>query len=166
LKHPLIRNEILANPREHPVNHAKKVHSESEVVLMRSGARAYWAPSCYNVKENKEDAMHHTMVPSDRVEHVTVYGRDGTKLGTIERLMLDKVSGMVSYAVIKTGGLFGSHHHYPVLWGALRYDPKHQAYETELTLDDLRTGPSEFDEDAFDWGDRPRSYRHPQYWTV
>ena len=58
--------------------------------------------------------MHHTMVPSDRVEHVTVYGRDGTKLGTIERLMLDKVSGMVSYAVIKTGGLFGSHHHYPV----------------------------------------------------
>jgi len=47
--------------------------------------------------------MHHTMVPSDRVEHVTVYGRDGTKLGTIERLMLDKVSGMVAYAVIKTG---------------------------------------------------------------
>ena len=109
--------------------------------------------------------MHHTMVPSDRVEHVTVYGRDGTKLGTIERLMLDKVSGMVSYAVIKTGGLFGSHHHYQVLWGALRYDPKHQAYETELTLDDLRTGPSEFDSD-FDWGDRSRSYTHPQYWTV
>jgi sporulation protein YlmC with PRC-barrel domain len=104
------------------------------------------------VKENKEDAMHHTMVPSDRVEHVTVYGRDGTKLGTIERLMLDKVSGMVAYAVIKTGGL--------------RYDPKRQAYETELTLDDLRTGPSEFDGDAFDWGDRSRSYRHPQYWTV
>ena len=37
--------------------------------------------------------MHHEMVASDRVEHVTVYGRDGTKLGTIERLMLDKVSG-------------------------------------------------------------------------
>ena len=43
--------------------------------------------------------MHHEVVPSDRVEHVTVYGRDGTKLGTIERLMLDKVSGMVAYAV-------------------------------------------------------------------
>jgi len=110
--------------------------------------------------------MHHTMVPSDRVEHVTVYGRDGTKLGTIERLMLDKVSGMVAYAVMKTGGLFGSHHHYPVLWGALRYDPKRQGYETELTLEDLRTGPSEFDGDAFDWGDRSRPYRHPQYWTV
>ena len=110
--------------------------------------------------------MHHTMVPSDRVEHVTVYGRDGTKLGTIERLMLDKVCGMVAYAVIKTGGLLSSHHHYPVQWGALRYDPKRQGYEIELTLDDLCTGPSEFDGDAFDWGDRSRSYRHPQYWTV
>ncbi|WP_245454685.1 PRC-barrel domain-containing protein [Bradyrhizobium sp. RP6] len=40
--------------------------------------------------------MNHTMVPSDRVERVAVYGRDGTKLGTIERLMLDKMSGMVA----------------------------------------------------------------------
>ena len=35
--------------------------------------------------------MPHTLVPSDRVEHANVYGRDGAKLGTIERLMLDKV---------------------------------------------------------------------------
>ena len=26
----------------------------------------------------------HTLVPSDRVERAAVYGRDGTKLGTIE----------------------------------------------------------------------------------
>ena len=110
--------------------------------------------------------MHHSLVPSDRVEHATIYGRDGIKLGTIERLMLDKVSGTVAYAVIKTGGLLGSHHHYPVPWTALRYDTKRQAYETGLTLDDLHNGPCEFDGDAFDWGDRSRSYPHPQYWTV
>ena len=46
--------------------------------------------------------MPHTLVPSDRVEHVSVYGQDGAKLGTIERLMLDKASGTVAYAVIKT----------------------------------------------------------------
>jgi PRC-barrel domain len=108
--------------------------------------------------------MTHTLVPSDRVEHVAVCGHDGAKLGTIERLMLDKVTGTVAYAVIKTGGLLGSHHHYPVLWGALKYDPHRQAYRTELTLDDLRSGPSEFDGDVFDWGDR--SQPHPQYWSV
>jgi PRC-barrel domain protein len=110
--------------------------------------------------------MHHTLVPSDRVEHATVYGRDGTKLGTIERLMLEKVSGTVAYAVIKTGGLLGTHHHYPVQWSALRYNPQRQAFETDVTLDDLRAGPCEFDDDVFDWGDRSRSYPHPQYWTV
>lgn len=38
--------------------------------------------SCYNAGALREDAMH-TLVPSDRVEHVAVYGRDGTRLGTI-----------------------------------------------------------------------------------
>jgi uncharacterized protein YrrD len=59
--------------------------------------------------KNREDAMPHTLVPSDRVEHANVYGRDGAKLGTIERLMLDKASGTVAYAVIKSGGLLASH---------------------------------------------------------
>ncbi len=108
--------------------------------------------------------MHHTLVPSDRVEHANVYGRDGTKLGTIERLMLDKVRGTVAYAVIKTGGLLATHHHYPVRWDALRFDPRSQGYQTDVTLEDLREGPCELDDDTFDWGDRSRP--HPHYWTV
>ena len=72
--------------------------------------------------------MHHTLVPSDRVEHACVFGLDGTKLGTIERLMLDKVSGTVAYAVIKTGGLLATHHHYPVRWDALRFDPRSSGF--------------------------------------
>lgn len=110
--------------------------------------------------------MTHTMVPSDRVENVCVYGRDGTRLGTIERLMLDKLSGRVAYAVIKTGRLLGIHHHYPVTWGALKYDPARQAFETALTLEELSAGPCEFDGEDFDWGDRSKSYVHPSYWTV
>jgi hypothetical protein len=31
-------------------------------------------------------------------------------------------------------------------------------------LEDLREGPCELDEEAFDWGDRSRP--HPHYWTV
>lgn len=48
--------------------------------------------------------------------------------------MLDKLSGSVAYAVIKTGGLLGTHRHYPVPWRALGYDPQRQVYETELTI--------------------------------
>jgi len=56
--------------------------------------------------------------------------------------MLDKASGRVAYAVIKTGGLLGTHHHYPVQWGALKYDPKRQAFQTELTLNVSTTAPA------------------------
>jgi hypothetical protein len=110
--------------------------------------------------------MQHTMVPSDRVEHVAVYGCDGTKLGTIERLMLDKVSGRVAYAVVKTGGLLGTQHHYPVQWSALKYDSGRKAFRAELTPEQLVSGPCEFDGDEFDWGDRSRSYSHPNYWSI
>ena len=75
--------------------------------------------------------------------------------------MLDKVSGTVAYAVIKTGGMLASHLHYPVRWDALRFEPARQAFVV-----DLRAGPSESDEDDFDWGDRSRSYPHSHYRTV
>ena len=58
--------------------------------------------------------MVHTLVPSDRVEAAAVYGRDGEKIGTIERLMLEKKAGTVAYAVVKCSGfLKGDTHHYP-----------------------------------------------------
>jgi hypothetical protein len=65
------------------------------------------------------------------------------------------------------GGFLGTgQHHYPVPWSSLKYNLARRAYETTLTLEELRNGPSELDGEAFDWGDRSPVYRHPQYWTV
>jgi len=115
----------------------------------------------------RELAMTHTLVPSDRVETASVYGRDDRLIGTIERLMLQKKSGVVAYAVVRCGGLIkGEVHHYPVPWDSLKYDVARKAYTTNLTLEELRSGPSELDGEAFDWGDRSKAYCHPQYWTV
>ncbi len=86
--------------------------------------------------------MPHALVPSDHVEAASVFGRNGEKIGTIERLMIE------------------------MPWSSLRYDPARKAYETDVTLEELRGGPSELDGEEFDWGDRSPAYRHPQYWTV
>jgi len=111
--------------------------------------------------------MTHSLVPSDHVEGAVVYGRDGKKIGTIERLMLDKQRGTIAYAVVQSGGLLAiDRHHYPVDWSSLHFNTARRAYETSATLDELRCGPSELDGEAFDWGDRSTPYRHPQYWTV
>ena len=111
--------------------------------------------------------MAHALVPSDRVEGISVYGRDGEKIGTVERLMLDKMTGTVSYAVVKYQSFLGIDlHHYPVPWNSLKFNSVHKCYDADLTLVELRSGPSELDGEAFDWGDRSPFYQHPQYWTV
>jgi hypothetical protein len=111
--------------------------------------------------------MVHALVPSDRVETAAVYGRDGQKIGTIERLMLEKKSGTVAYAVVKCGGFIKAHIcHFPLPWSSLRYDLARKAYETDLTLEEVQRGASELDDEAFDWGDRSPAYCHPHYWTV
>jgi hypothetical protein len=111
--------------------------------------------------------MPHSLVPSDRVESATVFDSDDRKIGTIERLMLDKRTGTVAYAVVRCGGLLkGDIHRYPLPWNSLKYDTVHKAYHTHVSLEELRSGPSELNGDAFDWGDRSAVYRHPQYWTV
>jgi hypothetical protein len=118
-------------------------------------------------KKCRELAMAHTLVPSDHVETASVYGRGDKKIGTIERLMLEKKSGTVAYAVVRCGGLLkGEMHHYPVPWDSLKYNVARKAYTTNMTLEELRSGPSELDGEAFDWGDRSAVYRHPQYWSV
>jgi hypothetical protein len=47
-----------------------------------------------------------TLIGSDKVEGTAVYGPDNQKIGAIERVMIDKMSGRVSYAVLSFGGFF------------------------------------------------------------
>jgi hypothetical protein len=111
--------------------------------------------------------MTHLLVPSDRVEGAVVYGREGEKLGTVERLMLEKTTGSVAYAVIRHSGFLGTDtHHYPVLWNALKYNPDRHAFDADLTLDELRAGVCELDGDSFDWGDRSPPYPQRMYWGI
>ncbi len=94
--------------------------------------------------------MGHTLVPSDRVERASVYGRDNKLIGEIERLMLDKRSGTVAYAVVRCGAWLNEVHHHPIAWDLLKYDISRKAFTTTLTVEDLRSGPSELDGEAFD----------------
>ena len=56
-----------------------------------------------------------TLIGSDKVEGTAVYGADQEKIGTLERVMIDKVSGRVSYAVLSFGGFLGvGDDHYPL----------------------------------------------------
>ena len=94
----------------------------------------------------------HQLISSEDVEGTDVYGVDGKKIGEIDHLMMDKISGRVTYAVISFGGLLGlGHSHYPVPWAALKYEPKLGGYITGITEEKLKDAPA-FSDDA--WSDR------------
>jgi hypothetical protein len=46
-------------------------------------------------------------IASDKVEGTSVFGADETQIGSIERVMIDKRSGKVSYAVLSFGRFLG-----------------------------------------------------------
>ena len=61
-----------------------------------------------------------SLIGSDKVEGTAVYGADDAKIGTIERVMIDKLSGQVNYAVLSFGGFLGiGDDHYPLPWQPL-----------------------------------------------
>jgi len=113
----------------------------------------------------------HNLIASDRVEGTPVRRTNGEKIGTIERLMIDKLSGNVAYAVLCFGGILGlGRKHLPIPWGRLKYDLAEEAYLVDLTDEELRRAPSYEADQEFDWGDRSQEvairnyYRAPHYW--
>ena len=101
-----------------------------------------------------EDRETFSLIGSDKVEGTNVYGADGEKVGYIERVMIDKISGKVSYAVLSFGGLLGiGDDHYPLPWQSLKYDTSLGGYITGVTADRLRDAPKYRDETSWNWSD-------------
>jgi sporulation protein YlmC with PRC-barrel domain len=110
----------------------------------------------------------HALISSEDVEGADVYDPKGNKVGDIDHLMIDKLSGRVSYAVMSFGGFLGlGHSHYPVPWASLKYDTSLEGYVTGITESQLRDAP-EFSDDS--WGDRKwetklhKHYGAAAYW--
>lgn len=107
------------------------------------------------------------LIASDRVEGTAVYGTNDEKIGTTARLMIEKVSGQVAYAVLGFGGFLGiGDDHYPIPWKSLKYDTGLGGYRTGVTADQLKGAPKYADESAWDWSDASRSKAVDDYYPL
>ena len=113
------------------------------------------------------------LIESDRVEGTAVYDRSGKRIGTVERVMIDKISGRVAYAVMSFGGFFGvGANEYAVPWRMLAYDPSLGGYRTQITAEQLRRAPSLSGRRGQDWPDRQSEqdlhdhYQVTYYWVL
>ncbi len=111
-----------------------------------------------------------SLIAAEKVEGTNVYNMQGEKLGTVEDIMLDKVSGRAIYAVMSFGGFLGmGEKQHPLPWSTLRYDDRKGGYIVNLDKRVLEKAPT-YDRTADfvwtpDYGRQvDKYYGAPTYW--
>jgi hypothetical protein len=105
------------------------------------------------------------VVAADRVNASAVYSRAGDALGTVDRLLIDKVSGKIAYAVISIAGRDGDRRQ-PLPWCVLTYDPLMGRYLVNLDRSVLENGPTFRRDEAIDWNSESFNRRLHDYYSV
>jgi hypothetical protein len=112
-----------------------------------------------------------SLIGSDKVEGTDVYGLDDKKVGEIKRVMIDKMTGKVAYAVMSFGGFLGvGEDYYPVPWASLKYDTNLGGYRTGITQDVLDRAPKYRNENDWTWNRENDTriydyYKAQPYWA-
>ncbi len=110
------------------------------------------------------------LIGSDKVEGTSVYSMTDEKIGDIERVMIDKKSGKVAYAVMSFGGFLGiGDDHYPVPWAKLTYDEELGGYRTDLRKEQVEGAPRNRSDEELSATEQAMDiytyYGVPPYWV-
>ena len=85
----------------------------------------------------------HDLITASRVTGTPTFNAAGEKIGHIQDLSIDKVSGQVIYALLSFGGFLGFGEKFqPLPWAALTYHPEKGGYVVSIAKTDLETAPS------------------------
>ena len=111
-----------------------------------------------------------TLIAAEKVKGTNVYNLAGEKLGSVEDIMIDKVSGRAIYAVMSFGGFLGmGEKHHPLPWATLKYDTQKGGYVVNLDKKQLEGAPNYDRDSEFKWtpdyGRKVDSYYNvPSFW--
>jgi sporulation protein YlmC with PRC-barrel domain len=111
-----------------------------------------------------------TLIGAQKVKGTTVFNLAGETLGTVDDIMIDKVTGRAIYAVMSFGGFLGMGEKYhPLPWQTLKYDDQKGGYVVNLAKQRLQDAPTYDGSSDFQWtSDYGRTvdsyYEAPSYW--
>lgn len=93
-----------------------------------------------------------TLIAADKVTGTDVYNTDGERIGEVDDIMIDKITGRAIYAVMSFGGFLGlGEKYHPLPWSTLKYDTRLNGYVVALDKSYLEQAPSYEKSDSFDW---------------
>jgi hypothetical protein len=115
--------------------------------------------------DNRRETV--SLIGSDKVEGTTVYDSKGDRIGSVHRVMIDKISGKVAYAVVSFGGFLGiGEDYYPVPWTQLTYDTDLDGYRIGMTQERLQGAPKFGRYENWDWSNRSNNERVYGYYNA
>ena len=86
---------------------------------------------------------HTEVIRAKKVLGTTVKNTAGEKIGTVEDIVLDKLSNNIVYAVVGFGGFLGMNEKFhPVPWSALDYVESENSYVVPFTKEQLKAAPA------------------------
>ncbi len=107
------------------------------------------------------------LIAASKVNGTTVYNKAGEKLGSIYDVMLEKVSGKASYAIMSFGGFLGiGDRYHPLPWQARTYDPNQSGYVVDIDRSRLEGAPSYAAADTAAWDDPAYGSRVNDYYGI
>jgi hypothetical protein len=110
------------------------------------------------------DQTPNELIHASTVRNTAVFDIDSDRIGHIDDLSIDKVSGEVAYAVLAAGGFLGlGEKLHPVPWSILKYDTRLQGYVVPLSKEGLKAAPSYDRAELGDEGGGDARYREPVF---
>ncbi|MBV9250984.1 MAG: PRC-barrel domain-containing protein [Acetobacteraceae bacterium] len=105
------------------------------------------------------------LIGANQVQGTSIYNPAGESLGSVEDVLIDKLSGKIAYAVAGFGGFLGiGERHYPLPWEKLKYDTALGGYVVDIDRRTLEGAPSYTDAERANWGDRAWNQRVYDYY--
>jgi hypothetical protein len=96
-----------------------------------------------------------------------VYDAHGKRIGKVERLMIDKLTGRIAYAILSFGGFLGiGADHYPIPWPMLTYNEKPDGFQLDITEEQLKNAPKIKQGESWEQANRARNQDVYDYWEV
>ncbi len=81
-------------------------------------------------------------VAAEDLESRSVYAPDGSRLGDIEDIVVDPVSGRIVYAVVELGGFLGiGERSFPVPWALMKPAPEGDRLVLDVSADRMKGAP-------------------------
>jgi hypothetical protein len=83
------------------------------------------------------------LILASRVTDTPVFNKTGERIGHIDDLSINRISGQVIYAIMSFGGFLGiGEKFHPLPWSILDYDPEQGGYVVPLDKAALEAAPT------------------------